>query len=115
MARLAQAAAEAASAESSAVDTGGTLPRASDAASTGPHRHPSGHTFDETESRCLTCGWEFREVQVATGGGNSLPSYQVKQAAGEDWRPVWQDGTLPARWPRCPNPAPDETVEDLES
>lgn len=125
MARAAQAASGAsASGDASAAETGEGLPAA---ASTAP-RHPSGHTFDETGGRCLTCHWEFRTVQVPTsrrtvdpdtgiarGVDSSIANHQYRQGPDDTWMPVWQDPTLPARWPRCPSPAPDETVEDLES
>lgn len=63
---------------------------------------PSGHLLDETESRCLKCGWQFRAVQVSTGNGSSLPNYQFRIDDRDTWRPLYQDPTEPPRWPRCP-------------
>jgi hypothetical protein len=96
------------------------------AAPTGPRRDPSGHTFDETESRCLTCGWQFRRVEVSTGKArvdpvsgvthgvdSSLPAHQYRHDDDDTWRSIWQPTAVPPRWPPCPKPAP--VVEDLES
>lgn len=93
------------------------MPRAAKAPDAQPH--PSGHVFDETEGRCLRCGWHFRMHNVATGGGHTLPLPQYRQTERDPWTSVRQNLNLPPQWPRCPAvdqaaPAAPVPLEDLE-